>query len=369
MASFLDRVAQGAHNLLINCGNCAPGHRVLLISEEDSGGFYDPHLAPAIHAAGDALGLIIEMYFVPFHREVNDPDETLMQKINDADCTLFLARLGDQIRFHETGLASTQIINYALDRDMLASSFGTIDYQAFESLGRLINKTIEQSESIRVTCPVGTHFEGHAAKFSRFKGDTTRKRFPISVFAPIPAKGFRGRIAQNGFLTGTGSQYYSPWHCPLEETLFVNFEGNRITGFDGTPKDVAAAKMHYEFVGNTYGIDTYFIHSWHAGIHPGCEYRECAGLNYERWSGCAFGNPRLMHFHTCGEYPPGEISLNLLDPTVSADGVPIWEAGRLYPERLQGGSALLEQYPDMRAAFDCPATQVGQSESGQLAYV
>ena len=75
-----------------------------------------------------------------------------------------------------------------------------------------------------------------------------------------------------------------------------------------------------------------------------------------------------MHFHTCGEYPPGEISLNLLDPTILIDGVPIWEAGKLYPERLKGGATLLENYPEMRAIFDCPATQVGQSECGQLAY-
>jgi hypothetical protein len=204
--------------------------------------------------------------------------------------------------------------------------------------------------------------------FSEQGGDTTRKRFPVSVFAPVPALSFRGRIAQNGFLTGTGSQYYTPWACELKETLFVHFEDNRITGFDGTENDVAAAKAHYEFVGNKYGIDTYFIHSWHAGIHPGCRYDAPAGDNFERWSGGAFGNPRLLHFHTCGAYPPGEISLNLLDATVRIDGIAVWQDGVLHPERVAGGANLLEQYPDMRAVFENPTGQVGQAASGLLAY-
>jgi hypothetical protein len=148
----------------------------------------------------------------------------------------------------------------------------------------------------------------------------------------------------------------------------VNFEGNRITGFEGSDSDVAAAKSHYENVAEKYGLDTYFVHSWHAGIHPGCTFPDAAGDNFERWSGSAFGNPRLLHFHTCGAYPPGEISLNVLDATVRIDGVAVWDAGILHPERIEGGAALLDAFPDMKQSFLHPAKDVGQADCGNLRF-
>lgn len=354
--------------MLIDCANCQPGDKVLIIHETCETGYYDPGLGQALSAAAEQNNLEAKMLSVPFSRDVCDPDEALVGEIAKADCTIFLARLGDQIRFRPNNVASTQVINYALDCEMLASSFGTTEYDAFDRLKDLVNAALADAADIQVTCPAGTHFQGASPHFSDRAGDTTLKRFPVSVFAPIGATGFHGRIAQKGFLTGTGSQYYSPWACELKEPLFVVFEGTRITGFEGSPRDVAAAKAHYEFVAQKYGIDTYCIHSWHGGIHPGCAYHQPAGNNFERWSGSAFGNPRLLHFHTCGDYPPGEISLNILDPTVRIDGVVVWKNGRFYPQRLVGGAALLDAYPSMRAAFDNPATSVGQAACGNLAY-
>ena len=150
--------------------------------------------------------------------------------------------------------------------------------------------------------------------------------------------------------------------------VYVSFDANRITGFDGCPNDVAAARAQYEFVGQTLGIDTYFVHSWHVGIHPGCHYGQTAAQNLERWSGGAFGNPRLLHFHTCGAYAPGEISLNVLDPTVCLDGVALWLNGVLRPDVLEGGPELLDRYPDMKALFETPSSAAGQGPDGRLSY-
>lgn len=366
--TFQDRLAAGARNLLVNCAGCQEGQRLLVVRETTCDGYYDPHLSRAILHVADGMGLHTETCGVPWIKRAGDPDPALAARIEAADCTLFLARLGDQIRFRPVRTATTQIISYALDRDMLASPFGTIDYRAFAALKTLIDTALARADEIHVTCPAGTDFTGTSTALPVRGGDTTCKRFPVSVFAPVPAADFAGRIAQTGFLTGTGSQYYTPWCCPLEETLMVHFDGSRITEFDGTPRDVAAATAHYDFVGDTYGIDRHFVHSWHAGIHPGCAYPEPAGRHMERWSGAAFGNPRLLHFHTCGAYPPGEISLNILDPTLCIDGVAVWQDGVLRPERLAGGAALLQAYPDMRAVFDHPATEVGQASCGRLKY-
>lgn len=368
MTRFEDRVAQGARNLILDCAGLAPGHSLLVIHETETDGYYDPGLALAICDVARTLGIRCRTYGVSFEHSVRDPDARLVAEMEAADCTLFLARLGDQIRFRPAGADTLQVISYALDREMLASPLGTVSYAAFEALKALINDAMARASVIRVTCPAGTRFEGRPSGFGAGAQDTTRKRFPVSVFAPIPAQGFSGRIAQRGFLTGTGSQYYEPLTCPIRDTLHISFRDNQITDFEGSPEDVAAARAHYNFVGRTFGIDTYHVHSWHAGIHPGCAHPAPACANFERWGGSAFGNPRLLHFHTCGAYPPGEISLNLLDPTVCIDDVPVWENGRLCPDRLAGGAALLARYPDMQAVFDGPAQAVGQAASGRLSY-
>lgn len=363
-----EQLQKGIHNLLVNCAKCQPGQKVLVVYETEDDGYYDPRLKHDVLDVSESLGLAAESHGVPFTKDVTDPDQTLSAKMHDANCTVFLARLGDQIRFRRQDASQSQIISYALDRDMFESPFGTADYNAFEELKHLVNRAIADAQDVHVTCPAGTDYRGSGVVFAEDGGDVTRKRFPVSVFTPIPASTFSGRIAQKGFLTGTGSHYYTPWSCEIEDTLFVNFEDSRITGFEGTEEDVARAKAHYEFVGEKYGIDTFFVHSWHAGIHPGCAYEATAGEHFERWSGGAFGNPRLLHFHTCGAYPPGEVSLNVLDPTVRLDGVAVWENGVLHPERINGGPDLLERYSDMAKVFRNPATQVGQAACGNLRF-
>jgi hypothetical protein len=144
----------------------------------------------------------------------------------------------------------------------------------------------------------------------------------------------------------------------------VQFDGHRITGFSG--QDAQAAQAHYARVAAMLNLDAGFIHSWHAGIHPGCGYPREAAEDPARWGCGAFGNPRVLHFHSCGAEPPGEISLNVIDPTIALDGVPVWQDGRLHPERVAGGAQVLATYPCLAAAFAAPARSVGLSASGRL---
>jgi len=243
---------------------------------------------------------------------------------------------------------------------MFASSFAAAHHHAFTALKQALDRAFASATCIHVTCPLGTAFEGPGhASIAQPEADTAVKRFPLSVFAPIPAQGFEGRIAQRGFLTGTCSRFYQPYGVALESTLFVDFHDTQITGFNGTLKDVQAARTHYDMVANRFGIDRDFVHSWHAGIHPGCAYTRPATDNYARWCSGAFGNPRLLHFHTCGAYAPGEISLNIVDPTITVDGINVWEKGRLHPERIPGGADILNTYPCAKHAFENAADAIG----------
>lgn len=363
-----EALLDGVRNLLFDCAEMTAGQSLFIVHEGSDEAYYDPGLLDAVAAAAQKLGIATETCLAPFSANVTDPDAALSARIDAADCTLFLARLGDQIRFRPSSARSTRVISYALDRGMMASSFGAADYQAFKTLKLAIDQQIAQAEDIHVTCPLGTDFRGRLHGQGGDGGDTTLKRFPMSVFKPVDAAGFSGQIAQAGFLVGTGSHYYEPYACPIRETLFIAFKGDRITGFNGDARDVEAATAHYETVADLYGIDAAHVHSWHAGIHPGCAVADPAAASFERWSGSAFGNPRLLHFHTCGAYPPGEISLNVVDPTVKIDGVAVWEAGVLHPERVPGGAALLNAHPSFAAAFKAPRREIGLGPNGRLCY-
>ena len=51
----------------------------------------------------------------------------------------------------------------------------------------------------------------------------------------------------------------------------------------------------------------------------------------ERWGqGRLRQSTRYLHFHTCGNYAPGEIAWTLFDASAEFDGVPkFWENGEL----------------------------------------
>jgi hypothetical protein len=365
---YMDRIATGVRNLLTNCAELQAGQRLLILREPAGLGYYGDTLADDVAAGAQALGLVTQIAEVPFLQSVSDPDAATATLMKNADCTLFLARMGDQIRFRSALRDVSAVVCYALDSDMLASPFGTVNHRSFLALKQMIDAAVAAASEIRVTCPLGTDFRGRQDDTTAL-ADVNVRRFPMSVYTPTPAAGFSGRIAQLGFLVGTGSSYYDPYACRLEETLFVDFSGNRITGFSGFDADIATARAHYARVAAEFSIDDGFVHSWHVGIHPGCAFPNPASASFERWTGGAFGNPRLLHFHTCGAYAPGEISLNVLDPTVYLDGVAVWENGRLYPERVAGGRELLNNDPEMQRCFDAPARQCGLGADGALSFV
>lgn len=356
---------EGARNMLVNCAGLAPGRRLLLLCEEATG-YYGAGLGDAVLRAAGRLGILAERREVGFAPEVADPGADLAQAMRQADRVLFLARLGDQIRFRPMVAPVNPVVSYAIDAPMLASGFGRAHHGAFLALKDCLDRALSGARRIRVTCPLGTDFDGPGAAFPAQNGDVTITRFPLSVFTPVPAAGFRGVIAQAGFLTGTGSHYYAPYSLGLRGVLRVAFDGNRITGFHGDRTDVAAARAHYDHVAGLLGIAADHLHSWHAGIHPGCAYTRQAGENLERWSGAAFGNPRILHFHSCGAYAPGEISLNVVDPTIRLDGVAVWDEGRLCPERVAGGAEILARFPCAAALFAAPSREVGLAPSGRL---
>ncbi|MEM6738855.1 MAG: hypothetical protein AAF646_01995 [Pseudomonadota bacterium] len=343
--------AQGARNLLCNCAEARPGERVLIAYEPDVLGHYATDAVRAVREAGEDLGLDVALVDVGFRPHAPRLVGELRQEMARADIVVFLARLGDQLRFSEMPQGQRIIVSYALDGELFASRFATTHHRAMVALKETVDTAFRTAQIVRVTCAAGTDFAGRPAMPEGKGADTTIRRFPMSVFQPVPAHSFSGRVALCGFLTGTGSLYYDDYTLEFAGPVHALFRDGRLTSFEGAASDVALASAHYDAVSERFGIDRDHIHSWHAGLHPGCGYGAPARANYERWGSAAFGNPRLLHFHTCGQYAPGEISWNMLDPTIEIDGVPVWENGVFHAERLAGGAEILAAYPCAAEAF------------------
>ncbi|MDZ4135994.1 MAG: hypothetical protein U1D06_10455, partial [Paracoccaceae bacterium] len=282
---MLDQIAQtdrAAANLLHHCAGLTAGDRLVILHEPPGLGYYDDALPGSLAQSALALGLQVQLLQVPFAPDVRALAPGLATLIADADCAVFIARLGDQLRFQDMPAGARCVVVYALDGTMFRSGFGTAHYGAFLALKGAVDAALDVAREIRVTCPLGSDFYGPGPKVLRSGvTDVSILRFPMSVFSPVPAQAFSGCVALR-FLAGTGSRYYQPGEVEFERPVIARFDAGRLTGFDGSGADVARAKAHYAHVAGLFGIDGGFVHSWHAGIHPGCVSTQHARADYDR---------------------------------------------------------------------------------------
>ncbi|MEY8827853.1 hypothetical protein AB9K34_05460 [Sedimentitalea sp. XS_ASV28] len=353
----------GAINLLRNCADARPGERLLIAYEAPEYGYFDAASVGVVTRAAQSIGLKVDTLDVGFDPDTPQLSPALRERFNTADIVVFLARLGDQLRFSEMPAGKRVVVSFALSEHQFGSGFANGHHAAFLALKDAVNRVFHGAGRVRITCPRGTEITGRPQMNMTSAGDTSVRRFPMSVFTPVPAHSFSGRVAL-GFLTGTGSRYYDGYSTEFDAPVFARLDQGRLTGFEGQARDVARANAQYDRVAARFGIDRDFVHSWHAGIHPGCGFPWDMRRNWERWGGAAFGNPRILHFHTCGAYAPGEISWNVIDPTIEVDGLILWDRGAFMARRLPGGPEILAQYPCAEALFQQPDTDIGLREAG-----
>ncbi len=355
-----EALRQGALNLLLGCAGARAGDSLLILEEDPRLGYYGPGLATVIAEVAASIGVRADVLDVPFSETADTLTPELEQAIRGADHTLFLARLGDQLRFRAMPPGTGPVVSYVLDVAALASPFGRAPHAAFLALKQAFNALFAGAGDIHITCARGTDLRGRVKPAPQPEAaDVSIKRFPVSVFAPLDAAGFVGKVAVAHLLVGTGSRYYQPYGIPLASTLMAHIANGRLMRWEGDRHDCARAEAHYAHVAGLFGIDADVVHSWHAGIHPGCAYHGSAHDNHERWSGSAFGNPRLLHFHTCGAYAPGEICWNVVDPTIRVDDVEIWRDGRIMIMNVPGAEAVIRHHPQLLDLFDNPSSAIG----------
>lgn len=350
-------VSAGAMSLLRDCVHGDPGERLLIVEEPKGAGYYDEEAQKMAAAAGRAMGLRVYEMEAPGSLGDADDVSAFIESLRGFDHVIFFTRVGDQIRFADLPGMPSSTMCYALDRAMLDSTFAAACHHGMCELKAAIDDAFATASVARVTCPSGTDYTGDPSSFAAEAVEVTLKRFPMLVPRPVLAAGFSGRIALTRFLVGTGSQFYEPYSLPLHDTVFAIVEDNQLLGFEGP--EAAKVSAHYKRVGAQFDLDPWFVHSWHAGMHPGCGFEAEAESQIIRWSGSAFGNPRVLHFHTCGDYAPGEISMNVFDPTITLDGVALWEDGQIFPERIESCARVLDDHPRLLELFRTPRRDIG----------
>lgn len=347
-----------AISLLNDCVGAKAGDRLLIVVEPSGTGYYDDEAPKVIAAAGRAMGMKVYETQAPAGISAPDDMEPFLDTLHGFDQVIFFARVGDQIRFSISDKLPPATMVYTLGRDMLESSFGTASHTGLCEIRDAIDQAFDQATEVHVTCPRGTDYRG-MVRMGEKAAEVGVKRFPMLVPRPVPAAGFEGRIILSRFLVGTGSRFYEPYYLALESDVAAIVKDNRIIRFEGDTTEVQRVEQHYQHVAGLFDIDPWYIHSWHAGIHPACEFNQDATSDILRWAGSAFGSPRILHFHTCGNFAPGEISWNIADPTIHLDGQAIWENGYLYPDRLAGSSSLLQRHPRLAALYQSPHRNIG----------
>lgn len=354
---------EGASNLLTNCLEVCAGEKLLIVFEDPALGWYDEAPAELVAEVASELGVQVTLRRVggPDNRYVGDNAATdAAQSIDkDFDCCIFFARIGDQLRFDpQTG--RKRAMCYVTSMKALASSYGGIHYRALADLKVAIDALLFSAAEITMHCPQGTNLTG-TARGSAPDDDVTIKRFPVGVHTPLSASGFAGEVYLARYLTPTGSRVYEPASAVIEHPLMAKIAGGVVVEYLGAADDVERVKQHYAHVSALFDLDPAQVLSWHAGLHPGCQFKGRAGDDPDKWSNTVFTNPRFAHFHTCGRTAPGEVCWMILDPTISVDGVALWEEGSLHPDRFPELRKCLELWPELLPLYQGDTGAVGLS--------
>jgi hypothetical protein len=338
---------EGARNLLLNCLGVRPGQRTVIAAEDPAQRFYDAFAVTCIAEVADELGCQVEVLPCACVSGPEDLPPAIFEAAAEVDHIIFQAQAGDQVRFTRLPGSASKTMSYALDIGLLGSEYCTLHHGFMREVLEGFESELNAARSWRITCPLGTDVTGTqitgegAAEDAE---DFTLALFPVPIHRPVSCASMNGRVAVAHWLMSTANHVYEDSFLKLEEPLMAVIRAGRIVDFEG-PKDlVKRVRSHYRRVADLFGIEEDVVHSWHAGIHPKAFYPLSATSNILRWGAVAFANPRYLHFHTCGNYAPGEIAWSLFDATVELEGRVYWEGGRFTFLDDQGVRGRLSHY-------------------------
>ena len=127
------------------------------------------------------------------------------------------------------------------------------------ALKNAIDEITLSAQHIKITCPLGTHFEGTPGKSVTEGGEVTVSRYPMGVPKPVLADGFTGVVRLTHYLTPAGSKVYTPAYLELPGIVTAHVEGSRIENVTGEVDLVEAFREHYQRVAREFGLEPFNI--------------------------------------------------------------------------------------------------------------
>ncbi len=348
---------EGARNLLVNCVAIKPGERVLIVGEDGSDVYYDKAVCNLIAQEAYGLGAHAEVLIAPDTNGPKDFPKCVSYAMQQASCTIFVARLGDQLRFCPLPGNGRKAMCYVPDIDYLADPFARNHYDILRRVNAAMENAIEHAGTYRITCPRGTDLTASLGPVSADAPPANRmtqfsvELFPVMIFPPVTCAGMSGRLALSHWLTTSSTRKFPDPVLKLDTTVTAHIECGRITRFDGDPAEANRIETHFDRVGGLVGGDPMAVNSWHTGINPRTFYKKQPAQNVEQWADLVYGSPRFTHFHACGS-DPGDISIMLLDATISFDGEDYWKDGRFVFLDRPEIAGILNEFQTDREAFE-----------------
>ncbi|NNF78421.1 MAG: hypothetical protein HKN05_10375 [Rhizobiales bacterium] len=341
----------GARNLLVDCVGVTAGDRVLIVSEAPGERHYDTQVPICVAKVARELGAEVSVVAAPLPDKVGELPCALAEEMNHCDHTVFLSRMADHARFVPISGHSSKTICYALDEGLLGSAYATLPHGLMSRLLRKLERELDQAKHWSITCPLGTDVQGTFVWQGAEDEDFTFDLFPVTTFKPVPCSTMSGKIALAHWLIPGGKACYEPAFLPIRKPVMAHVTHGRLERLVGDEDDVRPVQAHRDMVATKFGIDRDFVHSWHVGLNPHTFYSGRADDDLERWGAISFASPRYLHFHTCGDYAPGEIAWSVFDPTVSVDGVAFWKDGVFVWLEREDNAKLIAQYPGAECLY------------------
>jgi hypothetical protein len=320
----------GALSLIKDAIGARAGDTLAIIAEDPRLGIYDAAVPECVADVAREMGVDVRIVPVGDHAGLDEVPPEVTLALSECDHVLFQARLGDTLRFSAIPGGASKTMSYALDIGVLGGPACTVPHRVMERIRSAYDGVVNHARTWRVTCPLGTDISGTQDVRAVAAGkaeDFTVTRYPVCAPRPLPCNTANGVIVVANWLMASGNRKYPDDELMLPKPIRAHIENGRIAELEGPGAVVDRVRTQYRRVGELFGLDPFVVHSWHAGMNPGTFYPVRAQSGLERWGKVAFANPRYLHFHTCGNYAPGEIAWTLFDASASFDGRDIWRDG------------------------------------------
>lgn len=350
----------GALNLLDNGLNVKAGDSVLLVLEPTDV-LYDHEVSTIIRDCLDELEAHVTVLKPSIISDPADFPNCVADEMGRCDHTLFLSRVGDYLRFVPLPGNGSRATCYALDADMLGAPYATVNNHLMQQLRIRLEDELMRASLWRIQCPLGTDLSGEFCWASLVGGhddNLTVSLFPVATFNPVPCNRANGQVALSRWLMPGGATTLDSTALALDGVVHAHIADGMLDSFSGAETEVAKVNAHYDHISTTLGINRNRIHSWHAGINPQTCFYKAADDYLDLWSAISFGSPKYLHFHTCGDEPPGEVAWSVFNATVTIDGTVYWENGELVWLQRADNRSLIESYDAAHCLLE-PSLPIG----------